>query len=370
MTNFASLVGHEAAIHALQRALQAEQLPGTYLFVGTQGVGKGALARAFAQAAACLEPQQDPFDACGKCLSCRLVQSGNHTEIRTITPAGDHMQIWQFWDRDNRPPGILSHTLNYAPSVGKKRVYILERADTLNESAANSLLKVLEEPPHYTLFILLAPHTARVLPTIVSRAQTIRLSALPIDTVARTLQERLELSVDRASTLASYAEGRIGQAMQMAQHPEIGDEMAKVMDFAETLPTAPLTRALRIAEQMRKLTGQVRALSGAEEKKDSESGAEEGTKERVGRQELATIFDLLIAFYRDLLALSVDASANDRVINRDRVMRLARLAEAGTPERWVSCLDALLLARRWLDANANIALLTEILAMRLLEGAL
>lgn len=368
MTDFASLVGQEAAIHALQRALHSEQLPGTYLFVGTQGVGKGAVARAFAKAAACLNPQLDPFDSCGACLSCRLFESGNHTEIRTITPAGEQMQIWQFWDRDNRPPGILSHTLLYAPSVGKKRVYILERADALNESAANSLLKVLEEPPPYALFILLAPHTARVLPTIISRSQTIRLSALPIETVARTLQERTGCEPERALTLASYAEGRIGQAMQMAQHPTMGEEMAKVLDFAEVLPKAPLVRALRIAEQMRKLTGQVRSLSGGEEKGEAESTGEEGTKERVGRQQLAAIFDLLVLFYRDLLALSVDASANDRVVNRDRVARLVELAEAGTPERWVTCLDSLLLARRWLDANANIALLTEILVMRLLEG--
>lgn len=367
MTAFGALVGHEAAIRALQRALASDCLPGTYLFVGGQGVGKMAMARAFAMSAACLEPQANPFDACGQCSSCRLFLRGTHTEIHTVSPAGDHTQIWQFWDRENRPPGLLSHTLSYAPALGRKRVYILDRADTLNESAANSLLKVLEEPPPYVLFILLAPSTARVLPTIVSRSQTVRLSGLPQQTVAGLLEARFGLESVRATTLAAYAEGRIGQAVRMAERPEIGEEMGRILDFAETLPEAGQVRALRAGEQLRKLAGQVRALLG-ETKEEGESSSEESGKERAGRQQVAAVFNLLVVFYRDLLTLSIDPSASDRVVNRDRVQSLMHLAQAGSPQRWVRCLDSLLLAQRWLEANANVALLTEQVMMRLLRA--
>ncbi len=164
MPTLSSLFGQEAAIGALRKALEAEQLPGTYLFAGPAGVGKGALARAFAQAVACLTPRHAPVRRLRECESCRRMEAGTQPEIATIYPAGEQMQIWQFWDRDNKPQGILSHTLNFAPQIGKRRVYILEQAETLNESAANSLLKVLEEPPPYALFILLATHPARVLP--------------------------------------------------------------------------------------------------------------------------------------------------------------------------------------------------------------
>jgi DNA polymerase-3 subunit delta' len=369
MSTLSALYGQEAAIGALRRALQSDQLPGTYLFVGLPGVGKGALARAFGQAAACLSPVQDPFDGCGACESCRRADSGTQPEIVTIRPASEQMQIWQFWDRDNKPGGVLSHSLPFAPTLGRRRVYIVEHADLLTESAANSLLKVLEEPPPYVLFVLLAPHSARVLPTIVSRSQLVRLRALPADAVSSYLRSALGVPVDRAAMLAAYTEGRIGQAVQLAQNPLVGEEIARILDYADSLPLAPRVRALKLAEQMRKLATQIKALVG-EEPSEGEPEAEGGatSKERAGRRQFAALFDLLVAYYRDLLSLRV-CGAEARIVNRDRAATLARLAQAGTPERWTACLDALLIARRRLDANANIALVTEVLLMALVTGS-
>src|SRR5579884_2524812 len=370
MAPLSSLFGQDSAVRALRKALESDCLPGTYLFVGAPGLGKGALARAFAQAAACLSPRRDPFDACDVCESCRRAQVGTQPEIVTILPAGEQIQIWQFWDRENRPaPGVLSHTLAYAPTIGRRRVYIVEQADTLTEAAANSLLKVLEEPPPYALFILLAPHPARVLPTIVSRCQMVRVQAVSIDALTAYLRDTVGLEPDRAAMLAAYAEGRIGQAMQLAQNPAVAEEITRVLDFAETLPEAPRVRALRLAEQMRKLAGQIKALAW-EETEAAPAGDEADTgspapKERAGRRQLAALFDLLIAFYRDLLALRIGGAAAQNVINRERIKKLSRLAQAGAPDRWMRCLDALLLARRRLDANANVALVTEVLAMTL-----
>ncbi len=373
MPTLESVYGQEAAVRALRKALEAETLPGAYLFLGSPGVGKGMLARAFAQAIACLNPRHDPFDSCGECDSCRRMEAGTQPEIMTVQPAGDQMQIWQFWDRDNRPTrGVLSHTLNYAPSIGAKRVYIIERADTLNESAANSLLKVLEEPPSYVIFVLLAPHAARVLPTITSRSQMIRVNPLTREELTAYLQQKAALEPERAAMLAAYAEGRIGQAMQLASSPNAVEEIGKVLDFAEGLAQAPRVRALRLAEQMRKLSGQVKALLGEEvpAAETATGGDEEEStptgKEKTGRRQLATIFDLLVVFYRDLLTLRVGGSP-ETVINVDRIRRLTHLAQAGEADRWMRCLDALLLARRRLDANANIALVTEVLAMKLVQ---
>jgi DNA polymerase-3 subunit delta' len=365
MPTFASIFGQDAAVSALRRSLQAEQLPGAYLFVGTPGVGKYRLANALAQAAACLAPIDEPFDSCGVCESCRRASNGSQPEIVTIRPAGEQMQIWQFWDRDNKPGGVLSHTLSYAPAIGRRRVYIFENADALTESAANSLLKVLEEPPPYALFVLLATHPARVLPTIVSRSQLVRVRALPADLLAGYLRDTVGLDADRAAMLAAYAEGRIGQAMQLAQNPLVAEEIGRILDFAEALPVAPRVRALKLAEQMRKLATQIKALVGEEPvDTDTETEGAATPKERAGRRQLAALFDLLVAFYRDLLTLRV-CGDGARIVNRDRAGTLNRLAQKGGPERWTLCLDALLLARRRLDANANIALVTEVLLMTL-----
>ena len=361
--------GQEAAIGALRRALEAETLSGAYLFLGQNGVGKGTVARAFAQAAMCLLPTHHPFDSCGTCESCRRFENGTHPEAVTVAPAGEQIQIWQLWTREGRPArGILSDSLNYAPLLGRRRVYIIEQAETLNESAANSLLKVLEEPPPYAVFVLLAPHPARVLPTIASRSQMVRLNAVPVAELTSYLETVYKIEPLRAGMLASYAEGRIGQAVSMANTGAVGEEIGRILDFAETLAQSPRARSLRLAEQLRKLAAQVKSLVGnMAEATETSPGDEESTgKEKVGRRQYAAVIDVLTIFYRDVLALRIATGTVPPIINRDRMDRFRRIANTQEPAHWMQCLDSLLLARRRLNANANIALVTEILTMSLL----
>ena len=206
MAGLGDLFGQELAVSALRRALESDRLAGAYLLAGADGTGKRTAAQALAQAAACTNPVLTPFDACGECESCRRAQTGAHPDIVTIGPAGEQIQIGQLWDRQGKHgSGVLSRTLSYAPVVGKRRVYIIEKADRLSEAAANSLLKVLEEPPPYALFILLAPHPARVLPTVLSRCQVIRLAAVTRSELASYLPEAAGLDPDRAATVAAYS---------------------------------------------------------------------------------------------------------------------------------------------------------------------
>ncbi len=367
---FKSLFGQKSAIAALRRALDADCLPGCYLLTGATGVGKGAVALALAQAAACLRPVRDPFDSCGECESCRRSSSDTNPELKQFFPAGDYTQIGQFWERDGKSDsGILSRTLQFAPVIGKKRVYIVDRAESLTEAAANSLLKVLEEPPSYALFILLSPGTSRVLPTIVSRSQVVRLTASPRADLARYLNEELSIEWARSELLAAFSEGRTGQAVRMAMTPTVGQEIAAVMDFAVTIPGAPPVRALRLAEQLRKLSGQLKALVGddrpPESGEDSESVS--SSKEKSTRRQVAAALDVMVLFYRDLVACSAGGRARETVINRDRAESIMTIARTDQPSRWVSSLDAILIARRRLDANASIPLLTETLCMALVR---
>ena len=243
MPKLSSIYGQDAALKALRRALESDCLSGTYLFVGPDGSGKSALALAFAQAAACLAPVPLPFESCGDCESCRTLARGAQSEIITVRPVGEQLQIWQLWDRPGRPVGALSRNLSYSPVIGRRRVTVIEQADRLTESAANSLLKILEEPPPYALFILLAPHPARVLPTILSRSQIVRVRAVSTHELAEYLRSAFGIESDRAAMLAAYSEGRIGQAVTLASAPAIADEIARILDFAEGLPCAPAVRA-------------------------------------------------------------------------------------------------------------------------------
>jgi DNA polymerase-3 subunit delta' len=373
MPALSSQFGQSSAIASLRRAIAGNSLPGTYLFVGAPGIGKGALAAVMAQAAACLNPTADPADSCGICESCRRAEAGTQPEIQTILPAGEATQIWQFWERDHRPDsGLLTRTLNYAPVVGRRRVYIIERAETLTESAANSLLKVLEEPPPYVLFILSAPHPARILPTIVSRSQMIRLIPAPKQELANYLRSTFKVDEARASLYAALAEGKTGQAVSLTQTPRVSEEIGRVLDFAETIPEAPPLRALKLAEQIRKLSTQMKALTGDDTASAGDGTTDDGdsggsVKDKASRRKLAAVFDLLVVFYRDLMALSVGGAVAENIMNRERAQELTRLSRISNTNRWVCCLDSLMIARRRLDANASIAMVTDVLVIALTE---
>jgi len=370
--SFDSLFGLDGPVRALRNALQREQIAATYLFTGPTGVGKTSLALAFARAATCRTPRLDPFDACGVCDSCRRADAGAHPEICCVAPAGEFTQIWQFWDRPGRPAGVLSSTLNFAPVIGVRRVYIVERADTLMEPAANSLLKTLEEPPRYAVFVLLAPHPARVLPTIVSRAQTLRLAPAPADQLCRYLRSTADLDAERAASLAAWSEGCTGTALRLARSPQEIARLQDALSFALSVPSSRPLAALRIGERIRKLATEVGQPSpagttgedvGAAD--DSEgSGPPSGGKERMQRGALGFVLDILITAYRDLLAAST-AGGEARLVHvthRDEILRVARTRP---PVAWAADIETLTEARRWVDQMVSLPALADWLSVRL-----
>ncbi len=369
MGRFAQLVGNEPARRALQDALACGSLPGGFLITGAHGTGRAALASALAIAAACNNPIRNPYDTCGECDSCTRAFKSAQPEIVHIHPAGESIQIWQFWDRDNRPRGVLSHGLQFAPNVGRRRIFVIHDCEKLTESAANSLLKVLEEPPPYVLFILIAVHAARVLPTIASRCRQVRVLSLPVPLLSAFLVDQCNITEDRADMLAAYCEGRAGQAYTLARNRQAAEEIESVLAFTQKLPAATRVEALRLAEQLRRLSAGIHVLVGEDAPETSSDDGAEAPKERAARRQQAAVLDLMSVFYRDLLAISV-AKDGARVVNRDRMDVLVKLAAQGTPARWAACVDSIMKALRRLEANASVPLLTDVLTMNLLDEAL
>jgi DNA polymerase III subunit delta' len=376
MSTLSDLVGLDLPVRALRRALAADQLAGTYLFVGPEGVGKTALALAFAAAAACTDPRPEPYDACGSCRSCRLLAASSHPEIALVPPAGDQTQIWQFWNRDGRPPGLVQSTISYSPSVGRRRVYIVERADTLTEGAANSLLKVLEEPPRYACFVLLSPHPSRMLPTVLSRAQVIRLQPMSVADLAQHLVRVANVPEDRARSLAAFADGRVGKALRLVTSKGGMDEVDRVLDLVASIPGSSPLRALKISELMRKLASGLKVMVGnaddgagddpavRSDGADAEDETAPAGKERAGRHQLGAVIDLAAAFYRDVLAVTLLGSGAE-IAHVDRREQIEAIAARLSPQACMDSLGILLAARRRVDQNVTIPLLTDWLATRL-----
>lgn len=167
----------EPTASTLIRQLLQEQLGHAPLIQGPVGVGKLWLANVLAGALLCTEPQASDGSACGRCHACQLLQSGTHPDYFFVEPPEPGRQILVDQVRE------LIEQLVLTPSIGRYRLGLITPAENMNESAANALLKTLEEPPNNVWLILVSHSPQRLLPTIRSRCQKVPIGP-PDQTVA------------------------------------------------------------------------------------------------------------------------------------------------------------------------------------------
>lgn len=211
--SFFSLVGQEQAKTVLDRIFGSGRLAHAYLFRGPDGVGKKRAALLTAARLNCAAPGDR--GACGDCPSCRKLRSGNHPDVVVVSAENGTIKI----DRIR----ALCRSLAYPPYESEMRAVIIEDIHTMTPEAANSLLKTLEEPPPSNLLILTAESSRELLPTIVSRCQTIPFYGLAAETCAQViLQHCPDLGTEEAVLLAELAGGSPGTAMLLQQKELLG----------------------------------------------------------------------------------------------------------------------------------------------------
>ena len=206
---FKDVLGHSMPVELLQRAIRTEKVVHSYLFVGNEGIGKKRVALQFAKALNCLKRGADMGDACDQCLSCRKIQDGVHPDVLLLEPEKQTIKVDQVRQ--------MQRDLAYRPYEGKRRVCILAGADRMAPNMSNILLKTLEEPPIHTVIVLLANNPRLLLPTIVSRCQSVRFHPLPISLVASWLSEQQGTGKEEAHLLASLSEGSPGKALELQE---------------------------------------------------------------------------------------------------------------------------------------------------------
>src|ERR1700722_353926 len=215
--------GHDAIVTRFRRALGRGRLASTFLFVGPSGIGKRAFAHKLAQSLFCQATPSEQLAPCGTCDSCVQTLAGTHPDLHVVAKPTDRAAIPVsafIGDDQHRMREGLCHQIALKPFMGGRRVAIIEDADYLNEEGANALLKTLEEPPPRSVLILIATNVERQLPTIRSRAQIVRFAPLDDEVVARLLTRNSNATSDEAARLASFAEGSIERAQEMAD-PEL-----------------------------------------------------------------------------------------------------------------------------------------------------
>ncbi|UCF83190.1 MAG: DNA polymerase III subunit delta' [Desulfobacteraceae bacterium] len=219
--SFSQILGQERAKKFLARVMARDKIPHAYLFTGIPGIGKATTAMALSMALNCLEPIDG--DGCGHCVSCRQMKSGNFPDFQSIRPQGQNVKIDQIRD--------LNRTLSFAPVSGRYRVTVIHRAETMTAEAANSFLKILEEPPPGNILILNATEPLDLLSTIVSRCQRVPFQPLSADDMTYWLVKEKDLDEETAAVLASSSGGSLGRALKMSR----GDFVQKRQEWLQRL---------------------------------------------------------------------------------------------------------------------------------------
>lgn len=216
--------GHDVVAQQFEHALARGRLASTFLFIGPPGIGKRAFALKLAQALLCPNSPPDKLAPCGQCDSCVQAAAGTNPDILQVCKPPDKANIpieLFIGPDDKRMREGLIHDLGLRPFLGKRKVAIVDDADHFRVEGANSLLKTLEEPPPQSVLILIGTSPERQLPTIRSRAQTIRFQPLPTNIVEKLLiQHELVDDPAEARRLAAHSEGSLERALALAD-PEL-----------------------------------------------------------------------------------------------------------------------------------------------------
>lgn len=203
-----AVYGHDKQIAILHSAIRKDRIAHAYLFHGLEGIGKRTVALSFAMAVLCASPSEDG-DACGRCPSCLKISHGNHPDVVTVEPDGAFIKMQAVRD--------MMNAMAFRPLEGGKRIFVLVDADRMNPTAANALLKTLEEPSPSNILILVTSRPHQLPMTILSRCQNLRFSPLSQEEVSRFLCERLLLDAQEARALAAACGGSIEWAMRLRE---------------------------------------------------------------------------------------------------------------------------------------------------------
>jgi DNA polymerase-3 subunit delta' len=380
---FGRLVGQDDVVAGLTAAAQAARgdlahnggatatMTHAWLVTGPPGSGRSVAALCFAAALQCTA---DGVPGCGVCRACLTTMAGTHADVRRVIPEGLSIGV-------DEMRGIVQ-IASRRPGTGRWQVVLIEDADRLTEGAANALLKVVEEPPPSTVFLLCAPSVdpEDIAITLRSRCRHVALVTPPVAAIARVLLDTDGLSAEDAHWAASVSGGHVGRARRLATDQEARARRQQALGLARDAATP--SRAYEAAEQLvatadteakaltvgrnEAETEELRTALGAGGTGKGTAGALRGSAgaikdlerrqksrlTRASRDALDRALMDLAAYFRDALLVAANA-ANVAPNHPDMSEQVNALAAYSSPQRLLRCIEGVLACREALALNVK-----------------
>lgn len=327
---FDDLIGQPHIVKILRNTLTQKKVHHAYVFSGPRGVGKTTTARILAKSLNCVEgPTPSP---CGRCEFCISIANGSSMDVIEIDGASNNSvdDIREIRER-----------VRYAPSVsGKYKIYIIDEAHMLSESAFNALLKTIEEPPPHTIFVLATTAYRKIPVTVLSRCQHLTFRRIPRDIIVERLKhicqvEGVNISDDAVDIIAKYSDGSMRDALTLLE---------QVCSFSDNITAKDVTDLLGISD-LKMVSDLAEAIFDSDQKRIFyliHEAVEKGSDLRI-------LYKDLMVFLRDMLILKTleDSSSSGKVmtefeISRDELDNMLRLSKKVSEEELVLMINDLI----------------------------
>ena len=324
-----NILGHEWAVSLLKEHVIRQRPRHAYLITGASGLGRRTLALRLAQALNCIQPPA-PGEACGGCRACVQIERMAHPDLTIVQAdtAGGTLKVDQVRE--------LQHSLALAPYEARYRVALLLRFEEAHLSAANALLKTLEEPPPQVIIILTALDAEVLLPTIVSRCEVIRLRPASLAQVSQGLIDLRSAAPEQAQLLAHLAGGRPGYALQLHDESDLQTQRATWLDDHAGLLNADLADRFAYAEQLAK-----------------------------NRELLQPALTIWLSLWRDVLLQTAAPTDRAAITNIDRLEEIEALARQVDLQQACAVIKTFEKTLERLSHNTNPRLTLEVLLLDL-----
>ena len=334
-----SYLGHERQRTWFRNAIQNNRLASTFLLVGPDGIGKRTFARLIAKTMLCTGSDPSAFAPCCRCETCSQIDASTHPDLIEIARRPDKTGLIMeqlVGEGERRMREGLCYELRMKPYSGRRKIAIVDDADTIAEEGANSLLKTLEEPPPGSLIFLISTSVQRQLPTIRSRCQMARFQPLTVDCLSQLiLRQGLAEDPESALTLAAQA----------------GGSMATVANWTnDELNSFRLELLLQLVQRPLDFTKLAKAVQGNMESV--------GTDSQPRRERLKVILDFALQFYRSGMESKLNSQSADDNSRTPAAMQFGHLMSLHS-DAFVSAIKRCMEAREHLDRMVSPASLIE-----------